>query len=136
MKISAPRQRLAVSEGMALGLLMCGREHLDEPRWLVDLAFEDVFPRWAYSGDFSQVVTDLRNGTNGAIVMTRADARKKTFSLCWEPDGPELWIRSRAGDEVSVSMTTRMIDGDVPAEGWHELAEAFLDHLDMHTNKA
>lgn len=136
MKISAPRQRLAVSEGMALGLLMCGRDHLDEPRWLVDLAFESEFPHWAYSSDFSQVVTDLRNGTNGAIVMTRADAAKKTFTLCWESDGPTLWVRSRAGEEVSVSMTTRMIDGDVPAEGWQELAAAVLAHLEEGTDKA
>lgn len=136
MKISASRQRNAVSEGMALGLLMCGRDHLDEPRWRIDLAFEDVFPEWAHSGDFSQVVTDLRNGSNGAIVMTYADARKQTFSLYWEPVGPALWIRSRSGEDVIANDVARMIDGDVPAEGWRELAEAFLAHFEEGTNKA
>lgn len=130
MKMSGPRQRLAVSEGVALGVLMCGREQVEGPRWLLDLAFEDEFPDWSYSKGFSQVVTDLRNGLNGTRALIRADEAKKTFSLYWEDDGAALRIRARASDEVSISMTTRMIEGDVPAQGWQELAAAFLARID------
>jgi hypothetical protein len=45
MTITPSRQRNAVSEGMALGLLLCDRSSLPFDKFRVDLAFEGAWQR-------------------------------------------------------------------------------------------
>jgi hypothetical protein len=64
--------------------------------------------------------------------MTRADERKHTVNFYWDMDAPEIAIYPRAiwsGDDVDVDQVAKWIDGDVPADGWRELAADFLERL-------
>ncbi|MGE0307166.1 MAG: hypothetical protein AB7Q27_15565 [Acidimicrobiia bacterium] len=56
------RQRNAVSEGMALGLLMCGRDELRFEKTSIDLAFMSAWRKWPFTDRFRQVDTDMRHG--------------------------------------------------------------------------
>ncbi|TFV79401.1 hypothetical protein E4P39_01820 [Blastococcus sp. CT_GayMR19] len=129
MKISPSRQRNAVSEGMALGLLLCDRSMLPFEKWRVDLAFEGAWRGWAYRERFSQVNTDIRNGLDGVWAMTRATQNKQTFNLYWDTSGAEVAVYARpqwAGEEIDEDVIAESIDGGVPASGWQALAEDFL----------
>lgn len=46
MAITATRQRNAVSEGAALGLVMCGHFDIPSETWRVSLAFEGAWRAW------------------------------------------------------------------------------------------
>jgi len=130
--ISPTRQRNAASEGMALGLLMCGRDALPFKKVEVDLAFGGAWRRWAYRGRFPQVSTDLEKGLDG-LAMTRADERKNVLNLYWETSGRELVIRARsqwADEQIDPHVVADSIDGDVPAEGWRDLAAEFLQRFE------
>jgi len=134
MTMSANRQRNAVSEGMALGLVMCQRFTLPWDKVMVDLSFEGAWPAWAYRHRFSQVSTDLRNGSDGALVMTRADEAKHTFNFYWDATGRELVICARASwseDVPDYERAARTIGGDVPPDGWRVLALSFLEVLEQ-----
>lgn len=132
--MTATRQRNAVSEGMALGLVMCGVESVPNERWRVDLAFSGAWRSWAYRDRFPQVNTDIRQGLNGSIAMTRATERKHTMALFWEADR-ELSIYSRDADgweiedQEAVDFALSMVDGEVPLEGWASLARDFLERM-------
>lgn len=133
MTITPSRQRNAVSEGMALGLIMCGRNTIRLDKVMVDLAFEGAWRSWPYADRFSQVHTDLRNGSGGARVMSRADERKQVWNLFWDTSGGELAIYSRPqwdDEDIDAEFVAGMIDGGVPAEGWRALAQGFLDRFE------
>lgn len=133
MKITVARQRNAVSEGIALGLLMCGRGSIPTNRFSVDLAFEDAWSAWPHRRMFPQVDTDVRNGLNGSIVMTRADERKQVLNLYWADGDREHVIHVRGywpNNELDAAQVARSIDGHLPATAWKELAADFLQHLD------
>lgn len=122
-----------MSEGTALGLLMCGRNAIRYDKVKVDLAFEGAWRSWPYADQFSQVNTDLRNGSGGSTVMARADERKQVWNLFWDTSGGELAIYARPqwqDDDIDAEFVARMIDGGVPAEGWRGLAEDFLDRFE------
>lgn len=87
MVLTPARQRNAVSEGMALGLLVCGRDALPFDKVRLDLAFEGALRSWVYRTRFPQVNTDLVKGLDGVWALTRADANKKVWVLYWEQDG-------------------------------------------------
>jgi len=61
MAITPSRQRNAVSEGMALGLLMCDRITLPWDKVAIDLSFEGAWRSWDYKRRFAQVDTDKEN---------------------------------------------------------------------------
>jgi hypothetical protein len=131
--ISPARQRNAVSEGVALGLLMCDRSKLAFDKVLVDLSFEGAWRNWQYRDRFSQVSTDLRKGSDGVWVMTHADHQKQVRNLYWDTTGAAISICARpqwADQEIEPGTIAGSIDGDVPAAGWHALAEDFLDRFD------
>lgn len=69
--------RNAVSEGVALGLIMCGRSSLPFDKVRVDLALEGAWRSWRYSQRFPQVDTDLGKGLDGVRAMTRATRNKR-----------------------------------------------------------
>lgn len=134
MAITPARQRNAVSEGMALGLITCGRSTLRWDKVAIDLSFESAWRSWPYRHHFSQVDTDIRRGLDGVWAMTRADERKQTVSFYWDTSGSELVIHTRgvwSDGDLDVDKAATWIDGEVPAEGWRKLAADFLRQLDL-----
>lgn len=136
-KITAARQRNAVSQGMALGLCMFERYEFKFEKLRVDLAFERAWRAWPdhYKSRFSQVDTDLRKGTDAVWVMTHADERKQVTPLFWDWSSGKLTIHQRGDDWDSddpndIEYALSLVDGDVPLEGWISLARAFLDDFD------
>lgn len=134
MAITATRQRNAVSEGAALGLVMCGHFDIPSETWRVSLAFEGAWRAWEdrYKRPFSQVSTDLRQGLNGYLVMTRADERKHVFSLFWARSGATFKIYARgwcSGDDFDADEIAASIDGGLPAAAWQALAQDFLGRI-------
>lgn len=118
---------------MALGLLMCGRDALPFKKVEVDLAFSGAWRRWAYRDRFPRVSTDLGKGLDAYVAMTRADEHKNVLNLYWESSGRELAIRARArwaDERIDPHVVADSIDGDVPAEGWRELAAEFLQRFE------
>lgn len=135
MRITPARQRNAVSEGTALGLVVAGRWALPYEKWKVDLAFEGAWRDWSYSGRFPQVGTDLAKGLDGVHAMTRADENKQVWVLYWDTRGRELAIHARQtdwdpADPADIEYALKVIDGDVPLDGWVDLAEGFLSKLE------
>ncbi|GIJ29083.1 hypothetical protein Vqi01_42450 [Micromonospora qiuiae] len=133
MAITPSRQRNAVSEGMALGLIMCDRFTLSWDKVAIDLSFEGAWRSWEYRHRFSQVDTDIRHGSDGVRVMTRADEGKHTFNFYWDTSGREIAIYPRnvwSDGKVDVDQAAEWIDGGVPAKGWRELATDFLRRLE------
>ncbi len=133
--ITPTRQRNAISEGIALGLVLCGRTSLPFDKVRVDLAFAGAWRRWDYRGRFPQVNTDLSKGLDGVWVMTRATERKQAWALFWDTSGGELSIYSRQSDwdpedTSDLEFALEVIDGDVPLEGWVSLAQEFLHRLE------
>lgn len=131
--MTVTRQRNAVSEGMALGLVMCGVESVPNERWRVDLSFSGAWAAWVYRDRFPQVNTDIKQGLNGSIAMTTATETKRTLALFWEV-GRELNVYSREDsweidDQEAVDFALSVIDGDVPLEGWVSLARDFLERM-------
>lgn len=126
------RQRNAVSEGMALGLLMCGRDELRYEKVSIDLAFAGAWRAWPQRGLFKQVDTDLRHGLDPIHVITRAGERHQVMNLYWDAGWPPtICVRGYWQDNViDATEIAESIDGDLPAEAWHQLAETFLSRLD------
>jgi hypothetical protein len=134
MGISPARQRNAVSEGIALGLVLSGRTSIPFDKVAVDLAFEGAFRDWPYADRFPQVRTDLRNGSDGVRAMTRATQSKHVWVLFWDTSGRDLQVLTLQDDwspedEEDVAHALHMIDGEVPRTGWVTLAEDFLSRL-------
>lgn len=132
---TSTQQRNAVSEGMALGLLLNGRPSIPFVKLRVDLAFGAAWRDWAHRGKFPQVNTDLEKGTDEVRVMTRADESKHTACLYWSTDGGSLdvWARQQdwnPNDAGDVAFAVQVIGSDVPRDGWVALAEAFLRRYD------
>lgn len=132
-QVTPTRQRNAVSEGVALGLVALGYDRVPFETWRVDLAFEGAWSDWPYRNRFSQVSTDLRQGLSGYIAMTRADERKHTISFYWgrDPDLIVYWRQHDFNPESAddLEWAAKMIDGDVPLEGWKSLTEGFWNRF-------
>lgn len=134
MALTPTQQRNAVSEGAALGLAMCETYAVTSETWRLSMAFEGAWRDWdaQWKTQFRQVDTDLRNGLNGYIALTRADERKQVFCLYWDRSGPEYVIYAResfAEDNFDADEVARYVSGDVPAEAWKGLAEDLLSRL-------
>jgi hypothetical protein len=109
MPISPARQRNAVSEGMALGLVMLDRNELPfTNKMRIDLAFGRAWRDWAdrYKSEFKQVSTDLAKGKDAVWVMTDAEKTKRTAAFYWEGDGGTLSIHGRQSDWDGDDQTT------------------------------
>ncbi|MEU2043572.1 hypothetical protein [Nocardia niwae] len=135
-RITSSRQRNGVSEGMALGLLLCGKDSLPFDKIRLDLAFASAWRVWTYRSQFPQVDTDLKKGLDAVWAMTRADSQKQVWALFWEQEGAEFVIYARQQDwDVNnpddLAYAAKVIDGDVPIEGWKELAQEFLRYFEQ-----
>ena len=115
---------------MALGLLICGYDAISSDKVKVDLAFSGAWRSWTYRNRFPQVDTDMRS-LDGMRVMTRADYRKQTRVLFWGEEDRHLQIYTRLSDwtvddDEDLEFAVGIIDEDVPAGGWEELAREFV----------
>lgn len=124
-----------MSQGVALGLVLSGRTSLPYDKVRVDLAFEGAWRSWQHRQRFPQVNTDLGKGLDGVHAMTRATERKQVWALYWDPSGRELVIHARQpdwdpNDDEDVEYAFKMIDGDVPLDGWVALARDFLERFE------
>ncbi len=133
MKMTAARQRNAVSEGMALGLVAEGYNRLDFDEARVDGAFESAWQTWAYRSRFRQVETDMGQRMGAVPMMTHAYRAKQTPCFYWTRHG-ELRIFCRRDDfdpssVVQLEAAASMIGGEVPLAGWKALAQSYLDSL-------
>lgn len=129
------RQRNAVSEGVALGIVAAGYDAIQFDKVRVDLAFEGAWRDWAYRARFSQVDTDIRNGKDGTWVLTHAKQGRQAFAFYWDTRGPNLLIEARQpdwdpDDPADIDFALGVIDGDLSLDYWLTLARDFLDRLD------
>jgi hypothetical protein len=86
MAITPSRQCNAVSEGIALGLLMCDRNALRWEKVGIDLSF--AWRSWQHREHFPQVNTlDIRQGLDGVWELT-ARMSTSTPSISWDTYGP------------------------------------------------
>ena len=134
MSINGTRQRNAVSEGMALGLLAVGRDAVPFDTFRVGLAFDAAWRAWPYRSQFSQVDTDLAKGLDPIWAITRVGKGSSTARILYWEDAPALSIRKRRADwdiknPNDIQRAVDSIDGDVPLEGWVLLASEFVAHL-------
>jgi hypothetical protein len=132
MTMTPSRQRNAVSEGMALGILMCGRNEIPWDKLGIDLSFETAWRSWPHRDRFSQVSTDLRNGSDGVWIVTRADAKKRVWHLFWDTSGSTIAIHARAqwdDEDVDPHVVASSISDDISAEAWRALASDFLSKM-------
>ena len=112
---------------------MCDRFTLPWNKVMIDLSFEGAWRSWQYRHRFPQVDADIRNGLDGVWAMTRADVRKHTFNFYWDTSGREIAIYPRgvwSDGEVDTDQAAKWIDGEVPGDGWQELAADFLRRLE------
>lgn len=135
MPISPARQRNSASEGIALGLVLLGRESMPFNKFAVDISFAGAWRSWEYASRFPQVSMDLRNGSDGVWVMTHAEETKHVAAFFWETEGGVLTIRAHRhdwnpDDPDDRGFALSVIDGDVPVDGWIALAQDFLNRLD------
>jgi hypothetical protein len=136
MALTPTVQRNAVSEGMALGLVACGRGTLPLDAGRVGHAFESAWRTWVHRVRFPQIETDLSNAEDGASAMTKADTAKQAWALYWEQVDGEFLIQARQPDwspedPEDLSYAAVVIDGDVALADWEALAREFLRHFDQ-----
>jgi len=132
MASTPTRQRNAVSEGMALGLLMCGHNSLRFDKLRLDLAFVGAWRSWSFRDRFPQVNTDLAKGLDGARTLTRADARKQVSALYWQDERGKLQVCARQPNWTpdDPDDAVESIDGGVPLAGWEDIAREFLTRFE------
>ncbi len=131
-KLSDTRQRNAVSEGFAIGLLAIGHHELDRRSPAYESAFARAWRGWAYSDRFPRVSLDLKRGLRADLVFTRATERKQTFGLYWKADGHSVLIEVRSDldrQEPDLDSLAQVVDGDLDVPAWAELATAYIERL-------
>ena len=136
MALTPTVQRNAVSEGMALGLLACGRDALPADEGPLGRAFEKAWLGWAHRVRFPQVETDLSEGGDGVTAMTSADKPKQAWALYWMRNGDEFLVQARQpdwspDDPDDLNYAAVVIDGGVSLVEWEALAREFLRHLEQ-----
>ena len=142
MKITAARQKNSVSEGMALALTLRGVSDIPFDKVKVDLAFEHAWRGWSFASRFPRVnVGPGSTGPDASYVLIHADEQTRTLVLFWDLEGNSLSIYCRLPDWApdnaeDIGFAVRMLDGDVPLEGWLELGDAFLARLGLMTSSA
>jgi hypothetical protein len=129
------RQRVAVSEGLALGMVLNGRWAVPFDTLGIHTAVAAAYRDWARAHAYPQVQAELRSGLSGVHALTRATESASTFTLYWHhaPDGDlrirswfEDWTPTRAED---VDYAVEVIAGDVSREEWAALAADVLRRM-------
>lgn len=132
MTLSSTRQRNAVSEGFALGLLRNDRVELPRDKVAIDLAFDHAWRNWDRKHLYPQVSTDLRNGSDGIYVITRARKNHGVIHFYWDADSWPYKVVARHGASSieEVESIAENIDGGLPLSVWAELVRLFLDRAE------
>lgn len=136
MTISPLRQRKAFSEGLALGIMLCGTDLVEAEKYAIDMAVAHAWRVWPaqYRAQFSQIGTDLRNGSDGTFVMTYADKGKRTRTLYWSDNSPrdrlEILHRHEPAEEW-VEDALDSLEVTLSAEAWKCLASDFFSALNL-----
>jgi len=122
------RQETIVGEGFALGCVVVGRDSFNGQRMSIESAFEHAWRRWSYSARFPTVRADIqRNSLIG--IIARSPRRRSSGLAGWASEWPltpyvkESWTPADVADLLTDKC-------GVPFEGWRQLAQLFLDHLD------
>jgi hypothetical protein len=137
-RLSAAQQRNGMSEGIALGFCILGRTEFEFDKLRIDFAFEHAWRNWSdvYRLQYPQVSTDLRNGSDAVWKMVHANHRSQVFALYWDWNSPgPITIYARQDDwdpedQADVDFAVSVISGDVPTDGWVQLARDFLEDFD------
>lgn len=132
--LSLTRERIAVSEGMALGLWMKGHFALTHDRRSLSSAFSRAYSEWLFAAFFPRLLVELDAGKLGWTTMAFARESKVTWSFYWAVSRSELTAHPRSELHLFEAGPNRVagnIDGGVPfgADPWEELAMRFLELL-------
>lgn len=135
--LSHVRQRLAVSEGLALGFAVHGRWRVRFDALAIHRAVVGAYLDWPQADAFPRVRAELASGLSGVHALTRADDTAHTFALYWtrdaETDG-DLVLRSWFDDWTpdsaeDVDYAVEVVPGPITRHQWHALAGAVIGRL-------
>jgi hypothetical protein len=122
-----PRQETTVGQ-VALGFVVVGRESFNGQKMSIEFAFGRAWRQSSYSSRFPAVRADIeRNSLLG--IIDRSPGRRTSHLAGWAgqwaflPYVAEGWEPEEVADVLAH-------DGGVSLEGWRQLAQAFLNHLD------
>jgi hypothetical protein len=130
-------QRIAVSEGLALGFALHGRWSIPFDTLAIHRAVVTGYLDWPQALVFPQVHAELRSGLSGVHALMRADDTTHTFALFWtrnaETDG-DITLRSSFDDWTpdsaeDVDYAVEVISGPITGAQWHALATTVIARL-------
>jgi hypothetical protein len=130
-------QRIAVSEGLALGFALHGRWSIPFATLAIHRAVVTAYLDWPQAPAFPQVHAELRSGLPGVPALMRADDTTHTTALHGardaETDG-DLTLRSRFDDGTlhsaeDVDYAVEVISGPVTCARWHAPSTTVLTRL-------
>lgn len=130
-------QRIAVSEGLALGYALHGRWSIPFETLAIHRAVVTAYLDWPHASMFPQVRAELRSGLSGVHALRRADDTTHTFALYWtrdtETDG-DITLRSWFDDWTpdsaeDVDYAVEVISGPITRAQWHALASLVITRL-------
>lgn len=134
MTQTSAQQRNGFSEGFALGLLLNRRDQLPPVNGSAEFAFRGAWRGWSHSSQFPRIGSDVKLRLNEYRIITHASETRKVFALYWsQVDG--LWtVHSKGapidtGNPDDVQFVVSVVNEQVPAEAWAELASSFLERL-------
>ncbi|MDQ0743276.1 hypothetical protein QFZ62_000584 [Clavibacter sp. B3I6] len=130
-------QRIAVSEGLALGFAVSGRWSIPFDTLAIHRAVVTAYLDWPQAPVFPQVHAELSSGLSGVHALMRADDTAHTFALYWARDtgtDGDLSPRSRFDDWTpdsaeDVDYAVESIAGPVTRTQWHALAATVITRL-------
>ena len=105
------------SEGIALGVLMCGRDGIPHDKVNFELAFSGAWRRWQHQSKYPFVGGPTKK--DEIYQMTHAGERHHVNYLYW--DG--LNIQARGNSDLDAETIAHAIHQGIPASAWHELVE-------------
>lgn len=115
------------SEGMALGLLMCGHASMPNgSKPTVELAFARAWRRWPYCSRFGFVGSDRRQDEWYQITHARKGTR--TWNLYWDRD-TICYRQSDPEFRPTAEEVAESISDSIPATAWRDLVVVWLAEL-------
>jgi hypothetical protein len=125
-------QRIAVSEGLALGFALHGRWSIPFDTLAIHRAVVTAYLDWQQAPVFPQVHAELRSGLSGVHALMRADDTAHTFALYWARDtdgdiATRSWFDDWTPDSAEdVDYAVEVISGPITRAQWHALASAVI----------
>lgn len=121
------------SEGVALGVLMCDRDHVPQDKTVFEAAFSAAWRRWPFASRFPFVGAVTK--ADEIYQMTHAGKNHETTHLYW--DGHYIQARGGIDEPLHATEIADSIDPDIPASAWRNLMEtAFEFYKEFKSNSA